>query len=171
MCPIRLSSVTEARLVKHHCSDTPHQPCIICILYIIIIIDSTCARTDAAYIKRGSDPSHITSKIFFNGSSCAVYPLRFNYGREIRVTIFYSAHRVQNTSGPSAPPLSPLEQLRHDLNPPPSTWNRFKSSRGVVSSSALLGLTERISNIEQFTNLYEGMYMCIVHCMSWERKN
>lgn len=71
---------------------------------------------------------------------------------------FFTAHRVQNASGPSAPPLSPLEQLQHDLNPPPSSWNRFKSSRGVVSSSALLGLTERVSNIEQFTHLYGGMY-------------
>ena len=36
----------------------------------------------------------------------------------------------------------------------------------MVSSSALLGLTERVSNIEQFTNLYGGMYtQCMYVCM------
>ena len=68
------------------------------------------------------------------------------------------AHRVQNTSGPSAPPLPALEQLRYDLNPPSSSWNRFKMERGVVNSSTLFGLSERLSNVEQFTDLYGGRF-------------
>ena len=71
------------------------------------------------------------------------------------------ARRVQNASGPCAPPLSPMDQFRHDLNPPPSSWNRFKSARGAVSSSALFGLTERISNVELYTNLYGGIHVCV----------
>lgn len=74
----------------------------------------------------------------------------------------FSAYRVHNTSGPTPLPPSPLSRLKQDLHGKGSTWSRAKPVRGGTSSS-LLGLPERIANLEKYTNLYEGT--CALLCM------
>ena len=62
------------------------------------------------------------------------------------------AQRVQNTSGPTPTPLSPLEQLKHDLCPPVE-WQPQSTK---VKSGGLLHLPERIASLERCTDLYAG---------------
>lgn len=63
------------------------------------------------------------------------------------------AQHVHNTSGPTPPPLSPLEQLRHDLSPPVE-WQPQSTK---VKSGGLLHLPERIGSLERCTDLYSGV--------------
>ncbi len=62
----RISPSTKApKLILTHICDKVNNRAIegrVQKLLSMRITRSTCARTDAAYIKRGSDPSHITSK-------------------------------------------------------------------------------------------------------------
>ncbi|XP_064403789.1 MAP3K12-binding inhibitory protein 1-like isoform X2 [Halichondria panicea] len=89
--------------------------------------DTSCARTDAAYVKRSPHQvSHIPST------------------------------KVHNTTGPTPKALPPLEQLKQDLQPSVSPWIRASLMRGGPSAGGLLGLTERVGNMEQYTHLYEG---------------
>ena len=64
------------------------------------------------------------------------------------------AERVCNSSGPTPAPLSPLEQLKHDLSPPVE-W-QIQSTK--VKSGGLLHLPERIASLERYTDLYSGIY-------------
>lgn len=71
---------------------------------------------------------------------------------------------MQNTSGPTPPPLSPLEQLRHDLSPPVE-WQPQSTK---VKSGGLLHLPERIGCLERCTDLYSGK--CISQLQLPERR-
>ncbi|CAI8011903.1 MAP3K12-binding inhibitory protein 1 [Geodia barretti] len=83
----------------------------------------TCARTDLVYVRRTpSALSHIT------------------------------VQRIQNSGGPTPPPLSPLDQLKQDLSP--STQWHAQSVK--VKSGGLLHLPERLTNLEHCMDLYSG---------------
>ena len=62
------------------------------------------------------------------------------------------AERVCNSSGPTPAPLSPLEQLKHDLSPPVE----WQTQSTKVKSGGLLHLPERITSLERSTDLYSG---------------
>ncbi len=66
--------------------------------------------------------------------------------------------QVHNTTGPTPKALPPLEQLKQDLQPSVSPWIRASLMRGGPSAGGLLGLTERVGNMEQYTHLYEGRF-------------
>ena len=67
----------------------------------------------------------------------------------VRVSL---AQRVQNTSGPTPLPLSPLEQLKQDLSPP-VLWQPQNSR---VKSGNLLHLPERIATLERLMEINTG---------------
>ena len=62
------------------------------------------------------------------------------------------AQRIQNTGGPTPLPLSPLEQLKHDLNP----TVEWQPQSTKVKSGGLLHLPERIASLERCTDIYSG---------------
>ena len=63
--------------------------------------------------------------------------------------------RIQNSGGPTPPPLSPLDQLKQDLSP--STQWQAQSVK--VKSGGLLHLPERLMNLEHCMDLYSGMFI------------
>ena len=60
---------------------------------------------------------------------------------------------MHNASGPVGPPLTPLDRLKQELHPPHS-WSAH--CRHQARGSSLVGLGERIRNMEQYTGLYTG---------------
>ena len=114
-----------------------------------LAIENTCARIDAQYIKRGSSSNHIESE----GDVQA-------FLRSLNAYYFYlAAVRIHNECGPSANQLTPLELLQRDLAP----------QTRKLHVSALLGLPERLSNLEKYLDLYSGklLLLCVcvcVHC-------
>ena len=63
---------------------------------------------------------------------------------------------MQNPSGPVGPPPTPLDRLKQELHPPHS-WSAH--CRHQARGSSLVGLGERIRNMEQYTGLYHGEEM------------
>ena len=71
----------------------------------------------------------------------------------VRLCSLSAVHRVANASGPTAPPLPPLEALKRDLVPRSNQWER--SSAQVARRCGVLGLSERLASMEKYTQLYK----------------
>ena len=90
-------------------------------------------------MKRGSASNHIESE-----GDVQAFRLALN------TYYILAAVRIHNECGPSANQPTPLELLQRDLAP----------QTRKLHVSALLGLPERLSNLEKYLDLYTGK-LCV----------
>lgn len=107
-------------------------------IYIFLFIIETCARTDAAHFRRSTKVRSAAAGIYAGLHLCYIwYILSWSF-------VVGQIHEKE----PLVKPLSLLDQFQRSLcHDQGSGWDRSHTNTCTVG---LLGLTERISNMEQF---------------------
>lgn len=108
----------------------------------IMFSDVTCARTDIVHFRR-------STKVRGNPGKSS------HTNKSANVGLYNIPVKILNEKGPLGKPLLPIEQFQRSLlHEQTSLWD---NRRAVNATFSLLHLPKRVSNIEQFLNVNQGI--------------